>query len=408
MDGIQELTHLIDKIPAVGNTTTKTPAPGELSEEEKLKLAEQEIAAKKAAEEAAKKAAGGGGGNPNEQEEEDEPTPEEIQSKLDELAEKEESTLTDEEKEFIQKYTSDDADEITTVKNELESTYGVQLAEKYENGVDGLKALAQDLVPTLAQKLFVNSLASIPHMKEFYEHVTAGYSIDTFLDKNIKPKFETIEVKEVDELADEATKTKATENYKEILRMNLSQKGLSSDDIEAMIDLHLAKGSLYEKAKAAKEELVKNHKASIDAKIKAEEDRIANELKAQEEVFKAAQKIIDSNNFGGLSIPVTDLKSFKEAALVADRDGYTLIDRKREKLTLEQRLLIDYLVYKDFKGIGLTAKPSEKTVFSFKKANKENNSRNGSRLSGVSSQSSKTSPPIDIKNVDFSKLLNRQ
>src|SRR5690606_22351519 len=134
MEGIQELTHLIDKIPAVGNTITKTPTGGELSEEEKLKAAEEEIA-RKAAEEAAIKAKENAGGSS--ENEEDELTAEEIQDKLDELAQKDEATLTDEEKEFIQKYTADDVDEITSIKSELESTYGIQLAEKYDNSADG-------------------------------------------------------------------------------------------------------------------------------------------------------------------------------------------------------------------------------------------------------------------------------
>lgn len=416
MEGIEApiLGNLASKMPAQGNVITpggsgNTPPTGggELSPEEKLAAAEALIAKQEADRLAAQqnggagKGEGEGEGDEGDEGEGDEPTPEEIQSKLDELASKEEATLSDDEKAFIEKYTQEQLDEITSAKKQIEETYGLQLESQYDNSPEGLINLVKDAAPALAQSMFAEALEQIPYMKDFYNHIVKeGKGIETFLTKNAKPSFETIEFKALDGIEDEAIKTKMVGNYKQLIQLDLKGKGISEDDITTFVELYEAKGNLYDKAKEAKESLKARHQASVDAQLKAEEDRIKAEEAQTLETIKQVEKIIETNNYNGVQIPAADIKSFKEAMIKpVDEQGRTLMDYKRAKLTLEQRALIDYIVFKDLKNIALAKKDVSK-AFSFSKAKNENNKRTPKLVNASNGQT----PNITLKNVDFSKL----
>jgi hypothetical protein len=390
-----ELNNLISSMPSTGNVINNTGGnganDGDLTEAEKLAKAEAALKARNE---------GGTGGTGDEP---TEPTEEEVQAKLDELSKVGEDKLSDEDKEFINKYTQQELDEITATRQELEGLYGVKLEGTYENSPEGLKQLTKDITPILVQKQFMESLQEVPYMKEFYEHVTSGKSIDTFIAGNTKPAFEGIELKEVDEFATEDEKAKATNNQKKLIELAYKDKDLAEDDIKNFIDLYEANGKLFEKAKAAQDALKKSHKAKIDSQIQAEEQRIAEEQKQVAELVKQAESIIEKNDFDGFSIPATDVKVFKDAILKpVDQKGNTAIDYKRAKLTLSQRLLLDYIVMKDFKNIGLGSKTQARS-FNFKKAADENNKRGGGRLAGAGS-----SPSIDLKQVNFENLMKQK
>jgi len=165
---------------------------------------------------------------------------------------------------------------------------------------------------------------------------------------------------------------------------------MADDDINNLINLYEANGSLYDKARGAKENLGKTHKANVDAKVKAEEDALKQQEEENRQVIAQLDKIITTNSFNGSQIPVADVKAFKDAMFrPVNQNGDTLMDVKRSKLNLEQRALIDYIIFKDFKVTGLANKPKDVKKFEFKKNNEENDKRKGGRMSGGSSGSGK-------------------
>lgn len=404
-ENVIEVTGLNNlNLPAEGNVPTVIPAGGspngELTEEQKLAAAEKVIA-DKAADKAAQEAANGKGGN---QEGDDAPTAEEIAAKVTELSAKPEDQRTPEEKEFLEKNKPNELDAVTAAKVELETTYGVKLDGKYENSPEGVKQLANDLAPMVAQKMLIQSLKEIPYMAEFFQHAKEGKSIETFLAKNTAPSFEAIEIKDTEGVEDEAIKSKLISNQKAILEMGYKAKGIKEKDIKGLIDLKEAAGELFEAAKETKKELSDAHKASIAVQLKQEEDRIKAENDAALETITKAKSILAKNDFAGVQIPAAEIKGFEAALFNTDKDGYTSLDHSREKLTLDQRLLIDYIIYKQFKNLGFVPKTSPKP-FDFKKANEQNNERNGSRLLGVTSDKT---PEFNISSFDFSTINQKQ
>lgn len=332
---------------------------------------------------------------------------EKINSKLEELAAKEETDLTDEDKAFIEEHSQQEADIVTSFKQELESAYGIELGDKYDNSSDGIKTVLSDAVPKLVNAGILEALATVPYMKEFYEHIQSGRSINTFLTKNEKPAFESIEIKNPNEISEEQ-KPVVLKNLKELITLDLKSKGNTEDDINNLLNLYEAGGTLFDKAKLAKEGLTKTHKANVEAQTKAEEQRIEQQQQEQVREYNTIKDIIQKNDFNGVSIPAVDLKGFTDAMLKPlNQQGITLMDGKREKLTLAQRALIDYIVYKDFKNLGLTAKTTKGVDFS--KLKQENNKRGGPKLGGGGSgNESRTTkgehPVINIKSTNFSAL----
>lgn len=385
-------------IPTEGNVPgASTPAAGgELTPEQKLAAAEKVIADKAAAEKAAAEAANGNKGD----EGKDGPTAEEIEAKLAELAAKDQATLTDEEKEFVDKNKPSELDAVSAAKVDLETTYGVKLDGKYENNPEGVKQLANDLAPMVAEKLLLNTLQQVPGAAELFQHLREGKSVDTYLTKSATPAFEGIEIKDAEGVEDQAIKDKLISNQKAILEMGYKAKGIKDKDIKGLIDLKEAAGELFEAAKETKKELSDAHKASVQVQLKAEEDRIKADEEANAKIITDIRGILSKNDFAGVAIPADKIKGFEAAVLNTDKDGYTALDYSRAKLTLGQRLLIDYIVYSDFKNLGFSPKTSPKP-FDFKQAKDENAQRDGSKLRGAGDNKL---PEFNIASFDFSAI----
>lgn len=395
----------IDPSKTQGSQVTLT---GELTAEEKLRVADQLIRDREDKERKEREGKNGQQGKGQQTTKDgNEPSDEEINAKLDVLEKKEDKDLSDEERAFIEKYTTLDTDEITNVRQDIESTYGIKLEGEFDNSPDGLKLLTNAAVPVIAEQLMINALENVPHMKDFYQHIVKeGKSIDTFLLKNTKPQFESIEIKPLSEV-DEAAKPKMTDNLKTLVRLDLSNKGADDSSITDLIALYEANGSLYDKAKTAKESLQKTHKAQVDAKIKDEEVKIAAQEQAIAKEFNDVKNMLTVNKVRGVELPKAELANFRDAMLRAvDTQGNTTMDKLRHNLTLEDRVLLDYIVWKQFNINGFSKKAEgteTRQGFNFKKASDDNNRRMGGRVRNTSGNGGST--PTTPGNPDIRNLI---
>lgn len=395
--------EVLNKIPTQGSE----PSTGQSNKDnEAAAKAAAEAATKAKADEEEKKkneaSKENNEGNEGEEGDDNELSEDEINSKLEELNSKKPEELTEEDKKFLDKYES--PEEIVVVKKELEGTFGVKLEGDYSNGVDGLKSIVKDAVPQLVKQTFIESLQQIPYMKEFYEHVTQGKSIDTFLLQNTQPDVSKIDIKEVTATMSDTEKLEALNTQRTLLHQELMEKGMSKKDADDFVKFQEDTGKLFERAKEAKNNLVALDKQKREELIKQENEALAQREKDVQEIRKQAESIIDSNNFDGLQIPVEDIKKFKEAVFKPiDDKGNTLLAYKYSKLSLGKRLIIDYLVANDLKTKGLTQKKVEEQ-FSFNKANEENSKRGGSK---VSRSSSKQTQPTKNMSVDLREFFNQ-
>ena len=329
-------------------------------------------------------------------------TDEQIQAKLDALAAKEEKDLTDDDKNYIAKYTDQELTPVDATKSYMMEKYSIDLAEKqFDNSPEGIAVLVDEVVPIAAEKMLQEHFQQIPYMAEFYEHVSMGRGLETFLAKNQKPAFESIDIREPAADATEPMVKQLHENQRAIIRMELQSKGMDIEETESFIDLTESAGKLLERANKAKTFLKVRHEAAINQMMKEEEEAIQEEEREKQETAKIAMQMFEKNDFGGLSIPVADLKVFRDAEFQTDGHGKTLLDYKREKLTLAQRLFIDYIILKDFKGVGTPKAPQQSKQFVFKSKNEQNNARNGGRTRGATQIEHPTLDTKDLGNLNL-------
>lgn len=143
----------------------------------------------------------------------------------------------------------------------------------------------------------------------------------------------------------------------------LKDKGLDEDEAKEQIDFYKDRGTLVKNTKKELDRLdslnatlVEDYKAEKLKEAKANEEAII-------ETWKKVTESIESSKIGNFEIPKNEKESFKKYIL-PDEKGFSKSFEKREKLTLEQHLLIDYLIFKDFKiegssGIDLKSKVIE-------------------------------------------------
>lgn len=382
----------------------------DLTDEEKARLSEQIITKREKAKAGAGKPDNEGKEDEDEEEddeegeeeEEENELSEEDKAKLEELKAKKPEDLTKEEKEFLDKNTTEPT-LIELIKGDFEDLAGEKIEGEFENNTEGAKTLATQAATKIAEKMVKEYFTSSPEFAKVYNHIVVeGRGFDTLLQKEVKPSYLSIDLKEISDSNSEEDNNKIVNSQKQLVSSLLEKRGNSPDDIKIMIDSYETSNKLFDKAKEAKAALTKEYTESVEASLKAEQDAIEAEKAEIVETWNKVKKIVSTNAFtNGMKLPVEDLKGFQDALFNRNAQGVSLLDVKRSKLTLEDKILLDYFIYKDLKVKGLESKKG-KTNLSFSKASQDNkNRKSGNIVNGANNNKES----IQLKDIDFSKLM---
>ncbi|MCL5459777.1 hypothetical protein M3M33_14165, partial [Loigolactobacillus coryniformis] len=82
-----------------------------------------------------------------------------------------------------------------------------------------------------------------------------------------------------------------------------------------------------------------------------EENREKEVNAAKQEVLNNVTNILNTGKLLGVELDKKSSNNLLEALTVVDKEGLRLIDKKEASLSLEQQLLLKYLVLNDFKGV---------------------------------------------------------
>ena len=204
-----------------------------------------------------------------------------------------------------------------------------------DDSVEGIKKFydkRDELVKEAAKKEF---LSTDPDIEDLIKHKQEGGSIETWKAKKQAAEF-NLEFKadDIDGKSNFLVDVYKQKGLSE-KRAKLLVEGLKDDDeLDAEVEKEAGAIKVYLQQQA-------------DQRIAAEKEVARIE---QEEITKTVTQvnsIIKEGNLQNLVIPETDRKAFNEFVLSEK------LTEKHEKLTLQQRLFIDYLVYKDFKVKGI-------------------------------------------------------
>lgn len=346
----------------------------------------EEIAAREAAEKAAGDTGAGGdgsgdskgGGTGSDNDDDQSGSNQLSQEEIEALRAKPESDLTDEEKATLAELDNQGLDTIDYVRQQ----FGIETV--FENTAEGFTGLAQSIKAAGKQEGVAEFLESAPIVKEFIEHLQAGKSIDTFKTIKTPTSYEAVEVSD--------------ENAEALVRANLAAKGFKDKQIDTYISAVKDENRLVEEGNDAKEELVTRETAQKTAIINAENEALRLQAEADAKTVADINTLLTTGNLNGIQIPKEDLGILKDFIFKPTNErNETARDIKYNSLTLEQRLLLDYIVAKDFKVTGLQKQTAKSATGGLGKVG----DKNALRGAGSSSSNNKEGNLNDLPVIRF-------
>lgn len=210
---------------------------------------------------------------------------------------------------------------------------------EFEESIDGLLQAAELVAERKTEKSIDNLFERYPSALELIKHLDNGGTPENFV-KEYVPDFSKI-----------VLNPENKDQLKSVYSQSLSLKGLTPVEIDEMIETAVLKNNLEEKAKNGLADLVKYRDNHLANQRRLEENREKEVNAAKQEVLNNVTNILNTGKLLGVELDKKSSNNLLEALTVVDKEGLRLIDKKEASLSLEQQLLLKYLVLNDFKGV---------------------------------------------------------
>ncbi len=291
-----------------------------------------------------------------------------------------------------------DAPAEATIIDELKAQYGVD--EELENSVEGLQSLITKVTEKSKAEALKAKFEARPILGQLDAHLESGKSIESFFEvKSIEAQKITLPKLTGDEKADAQAKA----YFKQVMSANYKASGLSDKQIQRIIESSELDNTLLEDAEEAAADWNKKIDSEVTSRTQQEETARLAQIEADKQTIANINTILSTGKLNGAVIPVEDVQAMKDFTLKTDDKGFTPRDHAFSKLTLEQQLLIDYLVYKNFNIKGLTIAAPKGTPLNLPRKNPLVGNDTGSEGNAAE----KNNLPPSLRTLDF-KQLNGQ
>lgn len=259
--------------------------------------------------------------------------------------------------------------------------------DDFELSVDGVIKLVQQSSDVLANQAVDSFLNSNPILKEFAEYISNGGN---------ERDFATVVFPEVD-YSQVEIKDEDVVSQERVIRSSLKSQGLEDKEIGEYITSYKDAGVLHTQAKLALRTLARNQENEKKTLLEEQKKAAEQSEREQEEFWTGIKKVItDSKELSGLPLPEKEKNGFIDyLTKPIDDKGNTKRNVDVLKMDINQRLALDYLLFKGFDlNEILKRKVKTEKVNSLKKAllgKKEEASSKGNERSR-----NKTSPVDEV------------
>lgn len=284
-----------------------------------------------------------------------------------------------------------------TIIDTLRTQYGIE--DALDNNIEGVQSLIEKVSAKAKAEAIKAQYDANPVLGQLAQHIEAGRSIESFFEvKQIEANTITLPTLTGDEKKDAEIK----QYYKDVIKANYKQQGLSDKQIGRIIESAELEGTIEDDAKEAAGAWNGRVTAQSQAAAqKAEADRL-QAIEDDKKIVTSINTLIDGGKLNGAIIPQDDRQPLKDFMLKQDEKGFTPRDYAFAKLTLEQQAIIDYLVFKDFKLKGFVA-PAAVSLDSLKGNNPLAGNNNNNQ--GGSGNAAETKP---LPAFNFNGLIKQQ
>lgn len=270
---------------------------------------------------------------------EEEPPKEEPEEKPEEPQEKEEEPQEEQESEETEEKTEEDEDDQSVIK-ELKGKFGFDFEQdEFEESVDGIFELSRKAAAKMAETQLDEFFKQMPDVAEYAEYrMNGGDPSNYFEAANQTKDYSQVAVTEED-----------TATQRHIVDELLKRQGFDDDSRKTMLESMAKSGAMFEQAKAALPILSKLT-ASEKEKLVEQQREQASKMEAQrQQELDEIKSIVNAGVFKGIQVPEAEKRKFGSWLFQPDKDGKTGRNAAREQLSLEDKLALEYLVFKGFK-----------------------------------------------------------
>lgn len=222
-----------------------------------------------------------------------------------------------------------------SIITEIKNHFGYEVEGEFSEDIEGLKTLTTEIAKKIALEEFQQVFEAYPDVAEYMQFRMNGGDPDKFLDLNKVIDYSTIQLDE-DNL----------NQSKEIISTFLRKQGFTDEDIKDTISDYEDTGIL---AKQAKKILPKLQELSTKEKqfvLEQQEKQRQSEIEETREYWKNIRTTIDSGKLKNIAIPEADKKKFFDWMALPKENNKSQRDIDREKMSLDDMLALEYLVYK--------------------------------------------------------------
>ena len=289
---------------------------------------------------------------------------------------------------------SDKGEESTVVKEVLDSL-GFEGEYDYEDTPEGLKTLTLDVANKLAEEQLDNILETFPLVQRHLEYVMNGGESENFMKANDpQSDYGKLELTEKD-----------IPMQRVVLRNYFKAKGHEDAMVNELLEDYEDSGKLFAKAELAKTQL---SEAQTKQRLSMLEEQKKSNIKAQEEekqFWSGIQKTIqETDELAGISIPNREKnKFFKYISAPVNKQGQTQSMVDKSNNTNEQKLLMDYLM---FKGLNLKEIIATKAKSQNTRSLKDRIKKSSKATLKSANKKTKAKTYLDLNDLDFGSLMS--
>lgn len=251
---------------------------------------------------------------------------------------------------------NDSTDDDLELSRSLFSLVGIPVTDEdlKDSSIEGIASKIKTYVTEKENQL--NALTEDNDVKDLIEWKKQGGDLETFRTAPKRIEFAKIELTDTD-----------LDSAEKIMIDSLIARGdMDESEVRELVDLYKDKGTLIDRAKKELIKLDSANEKEVSDYAKAIEESNKKIDEANKAIWKEVNESLESAKIGNFEIPKNDKDDFKKFIL-PDSKGNIIADEKRAKLTTQQHLLIDYLIFKDFKIDGVSGLNYKEKVNEHKK-----------------------------------------
>jgi hypothetical protein len=224
-----------------------------------------------------------------------------------------------------------------SIRELLAQATGYEIEDELTDDVDGLAKGAQIIAERMFNERLEQFLSSNETIKEFVEYVQKGGDPGKYI-RAVSPEvnYETFD-------------TTDENHQKQLIKDYLKNQEYTDEEVKDLLKAYEDSGILEKQAKVSQKFLANNQKKEKEALVRqAELERQAKEEKAKQ-TWQQVETTLEKDNLAGLPIAKKEKDEFKKFIQATDDKGQSMRIQKYNSLSMEEKLLIDYIVYK---GVG--------------------------------------------------------